>query len=161
MSPAFDGLFFSASIFLERTFYWILVVWVRCVCSSGGISAQGGTAWITTNIYFQTDSSSRLSKNTGTIKSAGTTRHFELFAPLARGAEGIRTLDPLVANQVLSQLSYSPVACGVLNSRLPVGLGRVERPTSRLSGVRSNHLSYRPVIPLGFTDGKERTIIRK
>jgi hypothetical protein len=25
-----------------------------------------------------------------------------------------------------------------------VGLGRVERPTSRLSGVRSNHLSYRP-----------------
>ena len=25
------------------------------------------------------------------------------------GAEGIRTLDPLVANQVLSQLSYSPV----------------------------------------------------
>ncbi len=26
------------------------------------------------------------------------------------GAEGIRTLDPLVANQVLSQLSYSPVA---------------------------------------------------
>jgi hypothetical protein len=25
-----------------------------------------------------------------------------------------------------------------------VGLGRVELPTSRLSGVRSNHLSYRP-----------------
>ena len=25
-----------------------------------------------------------------------------------------------------------------------MGLGRVERPTSRLSGVRSNHLSYRP-----------------
>ena len=25
-----------------------------------------------------------------------------------------------------------------------VGLGRVERPTSRLSGVRSNHLSYKP-----------------
>ncbi|CCG06611.1 unnamed protein product, partial [Pararhodospirillum photometricum DSM 122] len=27
---------------------------------------------------------------------------------------------------------------------LLVGLGRLERPTSRLSGVRSNHLSYRP-----------------
>ena len=27
---------------------------------------------------------------------------------------------------------------------LSVGLGRVELPTSRLSGVRSNHLSYRP-----------------
>ncbi len=25
-----------------------------------------------------------------------------------------------------------------------MGLGRVELPTSRLSGVRSNHLSYRP-----------------
>ena len=29
-----------------------------------------------------------------------------------------------------------------------VGLGRVELPTSRLSGVRSNQLSYRP---LGFS----------
>ena len=28
-----------------------------------------------------------------------------------------------------------------------VGLGRLERPTSPLSGVRSNHLSYRPVRP--------------
>ena len=27
---------------------------------------------------------------------------------------------------------------------LLVGLGRIELPTSRLSGVRSNHLSYRP-----------------
>ena len=29
--------------------------------------------------------------------------------------------------------------------RLLVGLGRLELPTSPLSGVRSNHLSYRPV----------------
>ena len=28
-----------------------------------------------------------------------------------------------------------------------VGRGRVELPTSRLSGVRSNHLSYRPLRP--------------
>ena len=27
-----------------------------------------------------------------------------------------------------------------------VGLGRVELPTSRLSGVRSNQLSYRPIV---------------
>ncbi len=27
-----------------------------------------------------------------------------------------------------------------------VGLGRLELPTLRLSGVRSNHLSYRPAI---------------
>src|SRR5579884_2138586 len=52
------------------------------------------------------------------------------------GADRDRTGDPLVANQVLSQLSYSPVEV--------VGLGRVELPTSPLSGVRSSHLSYRP-----------------
>src|SRR5207247_6584472 len=31
--------------------------------------------------------------------------------------------------------------------RYVVGLGRIELPTSRLSGVRSNHLSYRPCGP--------------
>jgi hypothetical protein len=30
-----------------------------------------------------------------------------------------------------------------------MGLGRVELPTSRLSGVRSNHLSYRPLTGTG------------
>ena len=34
--------------------------------------------------------------------------------------------------------------------RAMVGLGRVELPTSPLSGVRSNHLSYRPVRLLCF-----------
>ena len=29
-----------------------------------------------------------------------------------------------------------------------MGLGRLELPTSRLSGVRSNHLSYRPLLNL-------------
>ena len=29
--------------------------------------------------------------------------------------------------------------------QIVVGLGRLELPTSRLSGVRSNHLSYKPV----------------
>ena len=51
-----------------------------------------------------------------------------------------RTGDPLLAKQVLSQLSYSPIPKG----GQVVGLGRVELPTSPLSGVRSNHLSYRP-----------------
>ena len=55
------------------------------------------------------------------------------------GAERDRTADPLVANQVLSQLSYSPT----IGVKL-VGLGRVELPTSPLSGVRSSQLSYRP-----------------
>ena len=39
-----------------------------------------------------------------------------------------------------------------------VGLGRFELPTSPLSGVRSNQLSYRPVLagsPAGFSDSLE------
>ena len=63
------------------------------------------------------------------------------------GAERDRTADPLLAKQVLSQLSYSPdyfrdsqLDC----SPLIMGLPGVEPGTSRLSGVRSNHLSYRP-----------------
>ena len=53
------------------------------------------------------------------------------------GAKQDRTADLLRARQALSQLSYSPI------SRL-VGLGGFEPPTSPLSGVRSNQLSYRP-----------------
>ena len=34
-----------------------------------------------------------------------------------------------------------------------MGLGRVELPTSRLSGVRSNHLSYRPLNTSGNLSG--------
>ena len=49
------------------------------------------------------------------------------------GADRDRTDDLRLAKPALSQLSYSPV-----------GQGRVELPTSRLSGVRSNHLSYWP-----------------
>ena len=67
----------------------------------------------------------------------------------AGGADRDRTDDPLVANQVLSQLSYSP-GTYLPAARSPgatatlVGLGRFELPTSRLSGVRSDQLSYRP-----------------
>jgi hypothetical protein len=74
------------------------------------------------------------------------------------GADRDRTGDPLLAKQVLSQLSYSPMLVflkhRIANScRDPrreahgttmVGLGRLELPTSSLSGMRSNHLSYRP-----------------
>jgi hypothetical protein len=51
------------------------------------------------------------------------------------GAKRDRTVDLLRARQALSQLSYGPKL---------VGLGRFELPTSPLSGVRSNQLSYRP-----------------
>ena len=80
-----------------------------------------------------------------------------------------RTADLLRARQALSQLSYSPFfknaktllieapCCAVYqrytssaatkSRSVLVGLGRFELPTSPLSGVRSNQLSYRPIIP--------------
>ena len=54
------------------------------------------------------------------------------------GADRDRTDDLRLAKPALSQLSYSP------REKQLVGLGRFELPTSRLSGVRSNQLSYRP-----------------
>ena len=56
--------------------------------------------------------------------------------PAPSGDGEIRTLDPLLARQVLSQLSYAPIL---------MGLSGLEPPTSRLSGVRSNQLSYKPI----------------
>ena len=72
-------------------------------------------------------------------------------APSSRagGGERVRTDDLLVANQALSQLSYTPECppfAGRRRAFLLVGLGRFELPTSRLSGVRSNRLSYRPFL---------------
>ena len=59
-----------------------------------------------------------------------------LFSSADNGDGEIRTLDPLLARQVLSQLSYAPILRG---------LSGLEPPTSRLSGVRSNRLSYKPI----------------
>ena len=80
-----------------------------------------------------------------------------------------RTADLLRAKQALSQLSYSPIGVISVPVILPetrrgeakhtevcelchnavfrenlVGLSGLEPPTSPLSGVRSNHLSYKP-----------------
>jgi hypothetical protein len=83
------------------------------------------------------------------------------------GAERDRTADPLLAKQVLSQLSYSP-SSSITSRYLPkvrqqsaspaipssqihhshmqmVGPGRLELPTPRLSSVCSNQLSYGPI----------------
>lgn len=65
------------------------------------------------------------------------------------GANRDRTDNLRLARAALSQLSYSPrISSGrfVLKHAPKVGLSRIELLTSRLSGVRSNHLSYRPVI---------------
>ena len=68
---------------------------------------------------------------------------------LPGGDEQNRTVDPLLARQVLSQLSYAPI----FRLKKVVGTGGLEPPTSRLSGVRSNHLSYAPVLSLTFFHG--------
>ena len=50
------------------------------------------------------------------------------------------------------------VLCSLSSGHLHlVGLGRVERPTSRLSGVRSDQLSYRPKIRDQRTDDRGQT----
>ena len=79
------------------------------------------------------------------------------FAPSNHGSTSgdgeIRTHDPLLAGQVLSQLSYIPMSNKPYRW-LPgwqMGLSGLEPPTSRLSGVRSNRLSYKPLFILAAT----------
>ncbi len=85
----------------------------------------------------------------------------EVYSPVNRGGPAeIRTLDPQLARLVLYQLSYRPtikeqfathafhlqiwaVPKICIGTHL-VGQGRLELPTSRLSGVYSNQLSYWP-----------------
>ena len=75
-----------------------------------------------------------------------------LSANINGGGERNRTDDLLLAKQALSQLSYTPAARRSAPVDKLVGLGRLELPTSRLSGVRSNQLSYRPSSELRIPD---------
>ena len=80
-------------------------------------------------------------------ETLGSPRLFGLPNP-AGGARRDRTDDLLLAKQALSQLSYGPAVqpmiADAIQPKEMVGLDRLERSTSPLSGVRSNHLSYRP-----------------
>lgn len=76
-----------------------------------------------------------------------------LDTKLDGGAGRDRTDDPLLAKQVLSQLSYGPSSSNL------VGLGGLEPPTPRLSSVCSNQLSYKPLyfrqpLPAGANTGR-------
>ena len=66
---------------------------------------------------------------------------FSITKQASYGDDRVRTDGLRSASAALSQLSYIPLPNPF---SILVGLGRVELPTSRLSGVRSNHLSYRP-----------------
>ncbi len=62
------------------------------------------------------------------------------------GARRVRTDDLMLAKHALYQLSYGPKLKDLISrsTQSVVGPGGLEPPTSRLSGVCSNQLSYRP-----------------
>ena len=60
------------------------------------------------------------------------------------------------ASVITTRSGVEPVSVPLNAARL-VGLGRIELPTSPLSGVRSSHLSYRPVQELVELIGIEPT----
>ena len=93
-------------IFRKEHYYWIVVVYVRRACSSIGslrTMSMNNYDLLVIDRLFRDVKEQRLISQSYIHN---------------RGAEGIRTLDPLVANQVLSQLSYSPIA-SVLNNDTP------------------------------------------
>ena len=90
-------------------------------------------------------------------RAGNAVRHPSAGPPARGGAGRDRTDDLKLAKLPLSQLSYGPLIClppsagGPPRKSRPraraakmVGPGRLELPTSRLSGVRSNQLSYGP-----------------
>ena len=65
---------------------------------------------------------------------------------LLNGDNEIRTRALLLERQALSQLSYTPRYFTILlNFCLTMGLNGLEPSASRLSGVRSNQLRFKPL----------------
>ena len=99
----------------------------------------------TLSVYSKNALISPALHKTGYIKNYGPTSRINWYCSKGTGgAKRGRTADLLRAKQALSQLSYSPTGVYTIRSQAVVGLGGLEPPTSPLSGVRSNHLSYRP-----------------
>jgi hypothetical protein len=111
-------------------------------------SAFHGQLGVRTNLLFTMSN-----QGTGTAVLNG--GHEFLFSMrmqglVVGGARRDRTDDLMLAKHALSQLSYGPEDLGAV-----VGPGRVELPTSRLSGVRSNHLSYGPQFPDNMSEDQD------
>jgi hypothetical protein len=70
------------------------------------------------------------------LQPVGARPFFEETSTSRPGDDRVRTDDPLLAKQVLFQLSYVPAGASL------VGQGGFEPPTPRLSSVCSNQLSY-------------------
>ena len=98
---------------------------------------------------LKTSSISRISRSCRTHRSAPCspttiTCRLKKRENCGSGDKRGRTADFLLAKQALYQLSYGP-------QKGMVGPGRLELPTSRLSGVRSNQLSYEPMQDTGVS----------
>ena len=83
------------------------------------------------------------------------------------GDDRVRTDDLRLARAALSQLSYIPgnsIEVGLAPSpfqSMVVGPSGLEPPTSRLSGVRSNQLSYGPAPRCGATVAADPAAFRE
>ena len=135
--------------------------------------ARGTRLRLSPSIRCQVSASRSSLALSGTVISSNTDTYWRLTpqsgvasANKDGGARRDRTDDLMLAKHALSQLSYGPKLdddalraggasreCGAEPLRgtqakpatqKVVGLGGFEPPTSRLSGVRSNHLSYGP-----------------
>ena len=160
---------------LTKLFCWKILLSYPYTCTEKPLKLNILTSF-SHNYLFRFIFSIRFSMN---ICNLDTVNTFSLFTvtyylgPWSHGGDdGIRTHDPLLAGQVLSQLSYTPkllwfVVVSVFTPlfsfsfqwkvkseevnfsksiwKILVGPSGLEPPTSCLSGTRSNLLSYDPL----------------
>jgi hypothetical protein len=103
-------------------------------------------------VYYLCPSNIQLSKNDSLKKSGVRSQDSESWLLTA----GLSKLLPAAPSETHSVFCLPPCAAWRRSRRdRLVGLGRIELPTSPLSGVRSSQLSYRPGDPGGA--GRDRT----